>query len=268
MNPSGATDEPKQSLGNSAESAVACVELDRFCEGCGYNLRTLPVHREPSTGIPVVRCTECGRYHPGNDSSTAMRPWQRRLSAVLLGAWVVSVIGGVTLLFAAEVGVSYGTLEELTITGGFTRQQSGNTTTITWTGGFGPREIRDDLRAYQWFVAAIILGSAAIAFATGLAAVVLMPHWRRTAYFALVLGMALVAGLLVAGAWSHEAPHLWGWGLRYVAAHACAQAVGGLAGILFGRPVARAAVRAILPPATRPRLAYLWLADGKPIPHS
>ena len=43
-----------------AEQPIASVELDRFCVGCGYNLRTLAVFADPRTEIPIVRCTECG----------------------------------------------------------------------------------------------------------------------------------------------------------------------------------------------------------------
>lgn len=55
--------DPRATAANSlaAPAPTACIELDRFCEECSYNLRTLAVTPDPRTGIPVVRCTECGK---------------------------------------------------------------------------------------------------------------------------------------------------------------------------------------------------------------
>jgi hypothetical protein len=105
-----------------------------------------------------------------------------------------------------------------------------------------------------------------IAFSCGLFAVVALPHWRRVAYVGVMLAMPIVVGCLVAIGWAHDAPHLLDWGLPYVGAHAGLQLLGGVAGVIFGRPLARLAVHIFLPPSVRPRLAYLWLADGKPLP--
>ena len=45
-------------------------EVDRFCEGCGYNLRGQVVRREPGTKILLARCPECGCFHPAADAGT------------------------------------------------------------------------------------------------------------------------------------------------------------------------------------------------------
>ena len=78
--------------------------------------------------------------------------------------------------------------------------------------------------------------------------------------------LPLVAAILIALVWHGEAPHLFTWGLIYVGAHAALQIIGGLFGVSLGRPLARLLVRILLPPGIRPKLAYLWLADGKPAP--
>ena len=57
------------------DGPLACVESDRFCARCGYNLRTLPIPRDGRTKILLVRCTECGHYQPANDSAAVTRPW-------------------------------------------------------------------------------------------------------------------------------------------------------------------------------------------------
>ena len=244
---------------------VACIDLDRFCEDCAYNLRTLAVYRDAHTGIPVVRCPECGRLQSANDASTALRPWLNRATSLLLAAWMLAIVAGFFFLGVAEVGLSYATLDELTVRGGSTVQRINNTTIRTWS-GFGPLTVRTDYRDYRLFVTSILVSSLLTAFVCGLFAVVIFPHWRRAACAGLVLGMPVVVGCLVAVAWSREAPSLFDWGLPYVATHAAVQLLGGLAGIMFGRPVARLAVRVLLPPGVRPRLAFLWLADDKPLP--
>jgi hypothetical protein len=42
--------------------------------------------------------------------------------------------------------------------------------------------------------------------------------------------------------------------------------LGACMGITFGRTIARTAVRIFIPPSLRPRLAYLWIVDGKTLP--
>ncbi len=246
---------------------LACIDLDRFCEGCGYNLRTLPVSLDPRTGIPVVRCPECGRFQPANSASTALRPWLNRATSVLLVTWILAIIAAFIHLGLFEGAVSYATLEELTRPGGSTSQQlTNNTTTIVWNRGIGPLEVKTDFAAYRLFVTVVLAGSFAIALVCGAMAVVVFPHWRRAAGTALVLVMPLAVGAIVAAIWGDEAPHLFNWGLSYVAAHAGMQMLGGLVGIMLGRPLARLAIRVVLPPSVRPRLAFLWLVDNKPMP--
>jgi hypothetical protein len=119
---------------------------------------------------------------------------------------------------------------------------------------------------YANFVVSILFGSWVIAFVCGMFAVITLPHWRRLAYGGLLLALPVVAGAVVAVVWRHEAPHLFWWGMRYIGAHGVAQLFGGLAGMEFGRPLGRLAVRAFLPSGARTDLAFLWLVDGKPFP--
>ena len=97
-------------------------------------------------------------------------------------------------------------------------------------------------------------------------AVVAFPHWHRGAYAALVLTMPVVAGAFAAFVWNMEAPHLFDWGLRFFGSHVGVQLFGGLLSAGIGRPPARLTIRILLPPGVRPRLAYLWLTDNKPLP--
>jgi len=244
---------------------VACIELDRFCAACAYNLRTLPVYRDERTGIPIVRCPECGRYQSANDTATALRPWAHRLTSLIIGVWVLTIITSFIWLGVAEGAMSYATLDELTHRAGTQIQRIG-TMTIRTGRGTGPLQVWNDMPDFALFMSVMLIGSVAIAFTSGLLAAVLCPHWRRGAGVALMVAMPLAAGGVIALTWHYEAPHLFGWGMSYIFAHAGAQLSGGLLGIVFGRPVARVIVRIFLPPSMRPRLAYLWLTDGRPLP--
>lgn len=265
--------EPIEAMVDSRSSSasmnmtpVACIDLDRFCEDCGYNLRTMAVHRDEHMGIPVVRCPECGKFQPANHTATALRPWLNRLTSFVLMLWILTVISVVGLFGLAEGGITYGTLDELTIHEGATVQRVGNRTIQTWSGSYGPLEVKEMYPEDKWFIVAILILSSATALACGAFLVVVSPHWHRAAYATLVLLLPIVANAIVLIGWHYEAPQLFDWGLRYVASHVGAQVLGGLAGVFLGRPLARLTIRIVLPPGVRPRLAYLWLADNKPFP--
>lgn len=240
----------------------SCIELDRFCQKCAYNLRTLPIHRDERTGIPLVRCTECGEFQSANDAATVYRPWFHRLTSFVLVAWIIGLIVVLFWLCVAQVAMNMVTLEEQTIRAGTSIRRIGNTT-IRTVRGSGPLVVWTDMPHQEYFVAATTSASFAFAFAVGLIAAVACPHWRRSAYAAFVLTTPLLIGGIATFIWRHEAAHLLGWAAPFIAAHTGAQMLGGLAGIRFGRPLARMAVLVFVPPSLRPRLAYLWMADGK-----
>jgi hypothetical protein len=244
---------------------IACMELDRFCEHCAYNLRTLPVFCDERTGIPIVRCTECGKFQSANDTATIYRPWLHRLTSLVLGGWVIVMIAIFFWLCVAETAITCVTLEELTIRSGTQIQRFGSTT-IQTVRGSGPLEVWTDMPDHDKFIAAILTGSTSVAFVFGLLMVVVMAHWRKLAYYAVALSVPLLVACIAVIIWREEAPHLLGWSLTYIAAHAGANILGASLGVTFGRPIARLAVRIFIPPTLRPRLAYLWIADGKTLP--
>jgi hypothetical protein len=261
--------EPAATVSRFSTAPVACVELDRFCEECGYNLRTLAIHRDQRTGVAMVRCPECGRYHPANDAATPMKPWMLRVTSVMLLGWILTLVWMYFMLGAAEVGLSMGMLDELTHSGTYrTIQTVGGTRTITMTRGYGPIQLRPRTGEDNLFIGFMYTMSLVVAFATGMLAVVTFPHWRRIACIGVVTALPLIAGTIVAVAWRYHGQELWFWGMQHVVAHAGTQLLGGLIGVMLGRPFARAAVNILLPPSVRPRLAYLWLADKKPFPGS
>lgn len=264
---SNPTKEDNSSTQSEAR-AVAHVDLDRYCGCCGYNLRTLAVYRDEHTGIPLVRCPECGTFHPANDMATALRPWLHRICALALGGWILTLLSVFFLLGLAAGATTYGTLDELTTYGGTQVTRIGNQTTYTYSGGLRVPEVREPRPEDKYFVAFMLASSFVNAFLTAMVAVLAFPHWRRHWYLALVLPLALVANVIAALTWHFEAPHLFTWGIGFIVAHGCVQLLGGIVGINAGRPLARLAVRIFLPPRVRPHLAYIWLADNKPFPSS
>jgi len=277
------------------QPAVAYIETDRFCDGCGYNLRTQPVRREPRTDLLVSRCPECGRFQPARDGTTAGRVWLRRLGTLLLLVWIMTVLGTGFGLAAAQVGLTLVPLEELTvyrrvtipapnsptsapgvapvspsgspgvvIQSGTIVIQPGNVTATTTT--TYRREVRDRVPYYAEFVTLLRGLSFALGFVLAMLAAVVLYHWRRWCYVVPVVVVSVGAAVLVWYIWRVDQPRLLGWATPHIIAQAAAHFAGGLAGILLGRPLARLIATIVLPPRVRQVLAFLWLADGKQPP--
>ena len=80
---------------------LGIIEGDQFCS-CGYNLHGQKVEADERLGFPIVRCAECGRFHPAGSGSSATRPWLRRLATLLLVIWI-----GFALLWSVAVGATW-----------------------------------------------------------------------------------------------------------------------------------------------------------------
>ena len=273
---------------------VALVETDCYCQGCGYNLRTQAVRRDPRTQLLIARCPECQRYHPAAQATTVGRLWLQRLATLLLFVWIALVGSGIVGILFGQGGLSYGTLDELTTSrfvsattpmpptppapstqpavGGLTGQvgpfQTISSTTFRTTWRRFRTEVREDYKHYNAFLALTGTGSLAVGFIAGMLAVVVFHHWPRWAYWPAVLSAPVLVAMIVWFVWRAEAPHLLAWGTPYVCGHALVQMLGGAAGIVAGRPLARLIVRIFLPPRARPVLAFLWLADNQPLPQT
>lgn len=243
---------------------IAVIELDRFCEGCGYNLRTQAVVRDERTGIPIVRCPECGRHQSANDTATALRPWMHRLTGLAIGGYVLLMIGALFWLAAAQTAIGYASLEEMTSRERIEMPMPDGTTRY----GRGARVVWTDMPYREAFIAAVLAASGSVAFLNGVLIVVLMPHWRRRhcAYFLIALpSLIWLVGVLI---WRDGVPHLLTWGMTYLTAFAAVQLLGGMTAVALGRPFARMLVRIFIPPSLRPRLAYLWMVDRLEPPSS
>ena len=127
--------------------------------------------------------------------------------------------------------------------------------------------MRTDHKKDDYAFVAFMHGLSLVAgFVLALLAVVVLHHWPRWTFLIPVLLVPISAGLIVWLIWRAEAPHLLDWGTVYILTQAAAHLAGGLAGILFGRPLARLIVTLALPPRPRQVLAFLWLVDGKEPP--
>ena len=261
--------------------AVAFVETDRYCESCGYNLRTQPVRRDSRTRVLLCRCPECGGFQPGRDGVTAGRGWLQRLGMLGLFAWIVTLLGVGFGLGAAQVGFTFIPLEELTryrqvvIPAPAQSQPAGGSTTMTMISGqrititqsgtttTHRREVRETYPYYRAFMALMHASSFTLGFLLSLMAVVVFHHWRRWGYLVPALFVSIVTGMLTWYIWSIDCPHLLDWAESIIARQSAAHLAGALTGILLGRPFARLLVTLMLPSKIRQVLAFLWHADGK-----
>lgn len=229
---------------------VSRVEVDRFCEGCGYNLRAQLVRRDERTELLVCRCSECGRYHAANDSTTAGRAWLQRLATVFVWCWILFLIAAMVLLIVAQMATIFVSTDELI------RMD---------------RPRRNNPTAYEQFrntILAVTAGlSLAWGFLGGFLAVVAIPHWRRWMYLALILSLPMIAlgiGCLVE---RHGGPSsLLEKGIVCLSTFTLLNMMAGLAMVWLGRPLARVLVRSLLSARIRGAMSYLWLSDGKPLP--
>lgn len=250
------------------QPAVARVESDRFCDGCGYNLHTQVVRRDGRTQLLLCRCPECGRFHAVRDSVTAGRVWLQRVGTLGLFVWMLLVLAGGFSLGAGQLAVSIGTLDELTTyrptsmpvatTSGPGGRMSYSTSNTVWQ-----RQVREEMRQYGAFMALMLGLAFALGFALAALMTITMHHWPRWGYLGPVIVVPVVAGLLTFYIWGNDYAHLRDWAVRYILLDGAANLLGGLVGVLCGRPFARLLATLILPPRVRQVVAFLWLADGK-----
>lgn len=255
------------------------VELDRFCEGCGYNLMQQAVRRETNTQLLLCRCPECGQYNPANTLTTAHRAWFRGLVVLGWCVWIVAwlnLIFFATLLLAAlppDAAWQRRMIDEKILT---TRHVGGRHYGGYRTVSLGPMDQE------MWLITGILFSSfvLAAAFLTTLTAA-FMPHWKRWGYVVFAAGWPAIAlGLLLAlflpeqldRQYSYNddiSPAMSAWLYRYSISCVLITAITGIAFAWLGRPLARLLVRIFVPPRRRGPFAYLWLVDEKsppPIP--
>jgi len=245
-----------------AWSAVATVELDRFCKHCGYNLRTQVVRRQPVTDILMARCPECAAFHAASESATASRPWLHRLTVLAAIVWMVFLVGVPVALTGLTIALNGVILDEFTTYRQVTTAGANPNTRVTRY----VTVVRTDVQHHDAFIALLATCAAALACFGVMLAVVALPHWPRVAYIAAAVGMPILAASAFLIDVSFNQPQHFAWVSRYTLLLAAAQIVAATPFTLVGRPLARGMVCILLPTRLRNCLAYLWLVDGRTPP--
>jgi Mg2+/citrate symporter len=267
------------------------LEVDAFCAGCGYNLHGQIVSLDERLGFPVCRCPECGRYHPAGDGVTSRYLWLHRFAATLLAIWVIVVLLVCFLLTLAMGGLQNGSVEEFTYThtlspdnrpvtqgplpngGGFGYTITG-TSTVVLQPHFvrttePPPEMNPQFLSTNRDLAIMIFVSVLLGFLLSTLLVTFLWHWPRWRYISAIALPVIAAGLvLCAFFYDQQYDTIHGWIVGRVLMMVAVQSAGILLGILLGRKLSRTIVRMVVPPKPRQMLAFLWLADGKPLPSS
>jgi hypothetical protein len=232
-----------------AADAVTQIQTDRFCFKCAYNLLGQAVRREPCTGTPMVCCPECGTLQPVTEGRRATTTVLRRFGLLLLFIHIGIVLSVLVTLGSAQVGMTIGAVEELTY-----RDYSQRPVIVTIK-DFG----RDDLA----MLAAMRITLGAMGLVAFTFAVSAFHHWPK--WLAMLFAFAIPASV-AAICWivfSVDQPSLSIWSMPIIAYHGVAVIVGGLLGCIFGRPIMRLLIIALVPRRMRWPLAPLWIVDGK-----
>ena len=233
---------------------IGTIETDRFCEVCGYNLRTQSVRREPTTAVLMTRCPECGRFHPAGDATSATRQWLQRFAGLALPMWMLFLIALILAIGLAEFGIFVGVIDELT------RSQRGARVYRL--------VVRTNMRDYELFMGFVLTGCAALGYLTVFIASVCCSHWGRYWYYVLAVTLpGLVAAICAWFCFEELSRHgLETWAMGYAFLFMGVEMAAGLIGALTGRALGRSAVRVLVPPRWRGPLAFLWIVDGKELP--
>ncbi len=118
---SGAT-PPAQDTGSAALGRLEC---DAFCS-CGYNLFRQEVVRDERLDLPLVRCPECGKWHPAGHGATAASVWMTRLARVLLVAWMILLLLAAGLIVLVQLGFNlYAHEQVFNVNAYYYRQEEG-----------------------------------------------------------------------------------------------------------------------------------------------
>ncbi|MEM6260501.1 MAG: hypothetical protein AAGI37_19675 [Planctomycetota bacterium] len=258
-----------------AQPQVGLVELDRFCSACGYNLRQQPVRREPTTGLLLCKCPECGSFEPANQAMTRQRSWFAQLVYLLWLVWIAVLGTALAGAISATINLSHDTGEMLNETKYLDEpieqeKTDGSTRTINFQYQVSPLDGQHTMQL-------VLNMTAAYAIAAGLLSMLLLfvPHWPRKGYVLLALGWPAVALLAFYGmrivdnyTLDYATRGLKLWIFCSPLLLVLFAIAGGLTAVYLCRPIARFVVRVVVPSRQRGPFAYLWLVDGKAAPQT
>lgn len=254
---------------------VGRVELDRYCLGCGYNLREQAVRREPATNLLLCRCPECGAFEPANQATTASRRWFAQLVLVLWLVWILAGLGLVagTIAVCAELSNQTADLskEAYRLDAPIfldPRPGEAHSRQLNYEYRIRALDLETGTSLLLFLAGAIATG----AVLTGLATV-LIPHWPRRGYVRLAIAWPIVALIIMFLNLAQDKNFLEAatlslklWLFASAVIIALLATLGGVGGAWLGRPTARRIVRMMIPPRGRGPFAYLWLTDDQSPP--
>ena len=247
---------------------IGHIQTDMFCE-CGYNLHTQAVLRDERLGILICRCPECGRFAPAGHATAARQIWLNRLGIGLIVIWAFFLLWlfGMCALF---LGMSaYGNLMNQVQWIGLPPTIPSPTTSPVFVATPYHYEIKvpsspDEATEQRNTVIMMAALAGGLGLLTGIFFSVLLWHaksWRRLLAFAPPL---VGVGFSILG-WQndHMTLSIRDWGLHHLLYYMVWECAAVGVGLLIGRPIARAALRILLPPKLLQHLAFLWTTDGK-----
>ncbi|HQA46692.1 MAG TPA: hypothetical protein PK579_19270 [Phycisphaerae bacterium] len=230
------------------------IETDRFCEGCGYNLRMQGVRRNPRLEILVVRCPECNRYHPVAPAGTLRQIWWQRFAGLLMVGYALLLLSVIVGFGLVEFGITVGTIEML---GAHTWDP------VTGQSHALPLYQRPDDPDYAFVLSMAAIGSLLTGYVAVALATIACHHWPRWGYAVFAAAIPLTVTAVIWALLMLEVDDMMSAVPRFYAALlASLQIVGGLLAVRTGRPVARGVIRLLLPPNLRTYMAFLWSADN------
>ncbi|MCE9591475.1 MAG: hypothetical protein K8S99_13220 [Planctomycetes bacterium] len=234
---------------------VSRVEGDRFCDSCGYNLNTQAVRRDPTTGVLLCRCPECGTFHAAGDMTTAGRLWLYRAGRILLVTWVFTAWSAAVGVMMVQVAVTLSMVDLLR-----PMLISNNP------------ETHPLARVWTQIIGSACALSVVLGFATVSVCAMVFTHWKRWSYAIAAALWPIISAILIwfyfaYVNWTMQgmAPVFFRVGLIPVTAYL----LGGVVGVMLGRRFARLQVRWLVPPTLWGSFSYLWTTDGltPPTPH-
>jgi hypothetical protein len=221
------------------------LECDAFCT-CGYNLYRQAVVRDARLDVALVRCPECGRWHPAGHGATAASVWMTRLAKLLLVAWILLLLVAAAVMVLIQMAFNLYAHDQV-LWGNY------------YSYGYGMPE--ETYGRYVFFLFPFGMGVFA-----GLIQAVGMWHLRflpRLVPMLLILGSAAFFSLASLSGYSGDYQVM-----AYVAIIITSgvTALGWIVTAAAGRAPARWLALLLVPPGPRQYLAFLWHADGREPP--
>ncbi len=291
----------------AGDQRVSVLIGDRLCTRCGFNLHGQLIVREWRYGMLIARCPECAEVAAVQEYPS-LGKWANRWAALLAAVWMLILLaGGIGVgagTFGFTMGATFAGSEGLTraISDAYMNhlRDAGPVDAQTaqalqygyyWQGipaeWWAAQDAEGLLRSHGGLRGLVLPTSLMVwapemivLFAMGCAGSVALLHMRRgrmaligLAPFALT---AALGGVFLTGALGGAAGPTAGadsLALRMVAPVLIPTGVvigwaSFTAGLMVGRPLARWAARAMLPPRQRHALGRLWIADGLESPRT